>query len=126
MRAVSLVCHFLVVALVFTHSVLYSTLDVVLRHVLTLADSDDRTQCRVVLWFWASCLYCYCDLFAQTCECLCHVAPTLHLGGLTVFKCSSHVYSLYVLLFFSFFLVSDLVFRELLISTQHRAVSLCC
>ena len=44
MRAISLVCYFLVLALVFTHCVLDSTLDVVFRHILTLTCSDDRTE----------------------------------------------------------------------------------
>ena len=43
MRAISLVSHTLVITLVFTHSVLDGTLDVVFRHVFALTGSDDRT-----------------------------------------------------------------------------------
>ena len=43
-RAISLVCYFLVIAGILATSVLDGTSDVILRHVLTLTVSDDSTQ----------------------------------------------------------------------------------
>ena len=56
-RTVSFVSHALVVALVFTHCVLNCTFDIVLRHILTLTSSDDRTQCRVIFRFRTTSLH---------------------------------------------------------------------
>ena len=89
-RAVSFVSHALVVALILTHRVLDGAFDVVLRHVLALADGDNTTQCGVVLGFRTSCLHGNGNLLAQAGECLGHVAPSLQFGSFAVFKCSSH------------------------------------
>ena len=89
-RAIAFIGHCLVVALVFTHCVLDSTLDVVLRHVLTLCRCDDGTQRRVVFGFRTASLHGNGNLLSDTCECLGHVAPALQFRCLTVFKCSSH------------------------------------
>ena len=64
MRSIALVRHFLVVALVLAHRILDGTLDIVLRHILTLASSDDGTKARVVLRFRTACLDGDGDLLA--------------------------------------------------------------
>ena len=101
-RTISLVSNLLVFALILTHSVLDSTLDVVLRHVLALSISDDSTKSRIVLWFWTASLYSNGNLLANLCKCTSHVAPSLKLCSFTVFKCSSH--SVIVFYFFCFVL----------------------
>ena len=93
MRSISLVSNFLVFTLVFTHSVLDSTLDIVLRHVLALRISDDSAQCWIVLWLGTTCLYSNSNLLTNLGKGLCHVSPSLKLRSFTIFKCSSHIYS---------------------------------
>ena len=56
MRSITLVRNFFVVALVLAHRILDGTLDIVLRHILTLASSDDGTKTRVVLRLRTACL----------------------------------------------------------------------
>ena len=90
MGAISLIGHLLVIALVFTHSVLDGALDVFLGHVLTSTGSDDSTQCRVVLGLWATGLYGNGNLLAQFGKRTGHVTPSLQFRSFTIFKCSSH------------------------------------
>jgi hypothetical protein len=97
-RAVAFVCHALVVALVLTHCILDGTFDIVLRHVLTLTSGDNRTQCRVVFRFRTASLYGDGDLFAQTCKCFGHVAPSFQLGSFSIFKRSSHGSNVFILI----------------------------
>ena len=63
MRTITLVSHLLVVAGILTHRILNSTLDIVLRHVLTLTCSDDSTKAWVILWFWTASFHSDSDFF---------------------------------------------------------------
>ena len=89
-RAISFVGDLLVVALVLAHCIFDGTLDIVLRHVLTLASGNDGTQCRVVLRLRAASLDSNGNLLAQLGKRTGHVAPSFQLCSFTVFKCSSH------------------------------------
>ena len=102
-RSVSLVGHALVVALILAHCILDGTLDVVLRHVLALAGSDNRTQCRVVFRFGSAGFHRNSNLFTQSCKGLCHVTPSFQFGSFSIFKRSSH-WIVYFNLFFNWFL----------------------
>lgn len=90
MRSIALVRNLLVLALVFTHCVFDSALDVVLRHILAFAGSDDSTQTRVVLGLRATSFHSDGNLLAEFRKCAGHVTPSLQLCSLAVFKCSSH------------------------------------
>ena len=90
MRTISFVSHLLVFALVLAHSILYGTLDIVFRHVLTLGISYNGTQCRVILRFWTSSLDSNSYLLANFCKGTGHMTPSLKLSSFTIFKSSSH------------------------------------
>ena len=89
--AVSFVYDLLVIARVFFGSFLDGTLYSVFRHVGGLGVLHERTQTRVCVRIRSAGLGGYRDLLADTCERTAHIAPTLELAGLAVFKCSSHL-----------------------------------
>ena len=87
---IAFISYFLIIALVFTKCIFDSTVNVVLRHVLTLSISNDGTQCRVVFWLWSTCFHSNGDLFTNLRKCTSHVSPTFQFCCFTIFKCSSH------------------------------------
>ena len=88
---VAFVGHGLIFALVFSESVLDGAFDVVLRHVLSLANGNYAAERGVHIWVGTAGFNGDGNLFSQSCKGFCHVAPTLQLCGLTIFKCSSHI-----------------------------------
>ena len=91
MGAVALVDHFLVVRLVLAACLFDGALNVLLRHVLCLGVLNDGSELRIGMGIGSAGLDGYDDLFANSSKSPGHIAPSLHLAGLTVFKRSSHI-----------------------------------
>ena len=92
-RSVAFVGHFLVLALVLAHRVLDGTFDVVFRHILALRIGDDGAECRVRVRIGTASLHGDGDLLTDLRKCLGHMAPSFQLCSLTIFKCSSHIFT---------------------------------
>ena len=93
-RAVAFVGYFFVFALIFSHRIFDSPLNIILRHVFALAGCDDGSQTGIIFGLRPASFYCYCDFFSQFGECTGHVTPSFELCSFAIFKCSSHCYCL--------------------------------
>ena len=68
-----------------------TTLTAAITKVLSLANGNYAAERGVHIWVGTAGFNGDGNLFSQSCKGFCHVAPTLQLCGLTIFKCSSHI-----------------------------------
>ena len=94
--AVALVVHLLIVGEVLRAGLLDGALHVLLRHVLLLGRLHQDAQTWVGLGLGAPSLDRNGDFLTELREDAGHIAPALHLTSFTIFKCSSHKYSLVI------------------------------
>ena len=97
---ISLESHLLEISKGLVGSLLDSSLDIVLRHVLVSCLSDKRTETRVTYNIRTALLNCDGNFLSDFGERLGHVAPTFHLSLFSELKRSSHNYLFSILLIY--------------------------
>ena len=106
MWTVSFVVNLLVTFRGLVGRFLDSAVDVILRHVLSLALLNQCTETGVGIRVGSAVAGCYSDFFTEFSECTGHMTPAFQFGRFAIFKCASHNECL--VLMFSYLLDYDI------------------